>query len=61
MLLHEPSPTPRMKPPPVPLGDDWLVTGCLSLKLTFRNKKNPNQGGVGEGSWGIIWTVLVYI
>ena len=32
-----------------PLGDDWLATDCLSLKLTIRNQRKPLQGGVGEG------------
>ena len=45
-------PSPKALSPPLipPLGDDWLATDCLSLKLTIRNPKKL-QGGVGEGSF----------
>ena len=32
-----------------PLGEDWLATDCLSLKLTIRNQRKAPPRRVGEG------------
>ena len=44
MLLQK----PPLSPPLIPLGEDWLATDCLSLKLTIRNqRKAPPRRGWG--------------
>ena len=41
MLLQKPNNSPLYSPPTAPLlsplGDYWLATDCLSLKVTIRN------------------------
>ena len=43
-------PSPKALSPPLipPLGDDWLATDCLSLKLTIRNYKKAPPGGLSD-------------